>query len=133
MFKITINSQKHGQVWLTKETQEEVDSYLSEIHQSCHWGKPEHTIVVQEAKEAILDEEGNELEPAQELIEEVVPAEYTIEIIEDYVDQSMVNAEALAYLAETDWIVIRSITDPDKPVPQEILVASQAARDKIIK
>ena len=40
MFKITIDSQKHGLVWLTKETIEDVNEYVSKIENSHHWGEP---------------------------------------------------------------------------------------------
>lgn len=79
MKKININSQKHGLVWLEVETQADVDAYLAEIEQTQHWGKPAYTEIIP-AKEAVLDENGVELEPAvpEQIIEH--PAEYTVEV-----------------------------------------------------
>lgn len=45
--------------------------------------------------------------------------------------QEQINAEHLAYLASTDWYVIR-FADSGVPVPDDIRVARQAARDAII-
>lgn len=39
--------------------------------------------------------------------------------------------EALAYLAATDWYVVRALECSDKPVPKDITVARQEARDRI--
>lgn len=40
------------------------------------------------------------------------------------------NAEALAYLASTDWYIVRSL-DSGKPIPDDIASARQSARDSI--
>lgn len=55
------------------------------------------------------------------------------EQVEAEQNQIQVNAEALRYLAETDWMVIRASENQDKPVPQDVLEARQAARDRIVK
>lgn len=64
----------------------------------------------------------------------ILPAEYTIEIedITAQVEQEKINAEALAYLAATDWMVLRAM-DNGTPVPQEIKDLRQAARDKVVR
>lgn len=46
--------------------------------------------------------------------------------------QQQTNAQARAYLASTDWYVIRQ-QENGTPIPQEILDARQAARDSIIE
>lgn len=44
--------------------------------------------------------------------------------------QIQINADSLAYLASTDWYVIR-MSETGKPVPDDILAARQAAREAI--
>ena len=46
--------------------------------------------------------------------------------------QQQTNREARAYLASTDWYVIRQ-QENGTPIPQDILDARQAARDSIIE
>lgn len=64
----------------------------------------------------------------------ILPAEYTIEIedITSEVEQQKANAEALAYLASTDWLMIREL-EIGKPMPEEIKIKRQEARDKVKK
>ena len=62
------------------------------------------------------------------------PAEYTIEItdITAEIEQEKANAEALKYLAETDWLMIREL-ETGKPMPEEIKLKRQEARNKVVK
>ncbi len=62
------------------------------------------------------------------------PEGYWIEWIDisAQVIQEKVNADALAYLASTDWMLIREI-DAGIPCPAEIKIERQLAREKIIK
>lgn len=53
--------------------------------------------------------------------------------VEAKIAQAETNAKALAYLASTDYLVLRAIDDPTKPVPEEIKVLRQAARESIQK
>lgn len=46
--------------------------------------------------------------------------------------QGKINQRALQYLASTDWYVVR-FSETGTPVPDEIKVARQAARDSIVK
>jgi hypothetical protein len=64
----------------------------------------------------------------------ILPAEYTIEIedITAQVAQEAVNAEALAYLASTDWLIIREV-DAGVPCPAEIKAERAAARARIVR
>lgn len=48
-------------------------------------------------------------------------------------NQEKINAEALAFLAATDWMCIRALENPSKPVPEDIKAQRQAARDRIVK
>lgn len=64
----------------------------------------------------------------------ILPAEYTVEIedITAQVAQQAINAEALAYLASTDWLIIREM-DAGTPCPAEIKAERAAARARIVK
>ena len=97
------------------------------------WGKAAYTEIIP-AKEAVLDENNVEIEPAiaEEIIEH--PAEYTIEIVDitAQVEQERINDESLAYLASTDWMVIRQM-DSGVPMPEDVKQARQEARNKIVK
>lgn len=46
--------------------------------------------------------------------------------------QGKINQRALQYLASTDWYVVR-FSETGTPVPDEIKVARQAARDSVVK
>lgn len=59
-------------------------------------------------------------EVVKEPLPEVVPS------------QEHINAEARAYLAETDWYVTR-MHETGQPVPDDIAAARQAARDRVIE
>jgi hypothetical protein len=68
-------------------------------------------------------------------IQEVqVPAEYSI-VVEDIsaqLEQEAINAESKAFLASTDWLVVRMI-ETGVPMPEEIRVARQAAREAVVE
>jgi hypothetical protein len=61
-------------------------------------------------------------------------AEYTIEItdISQQIEQERINNEALAYLASTDWLIIREM-DSGLACPAEIKALRQAAREAIVQ
>lgn len=81
MFKVNIDSKIQGVFWLTFETLVEAQSYEAQCLASEKWGKAAYTEIIP-AKEAVLDENGVEIEPAipEQIIEH--PAEYTIEIVD---------------------------------------------------
>ena len=97
---------------------------------------------------AVMDEAGNivqsEIPETPAVYSEAIPArthkevklraEYSVEIedISANVQQDKDNAEALAYLASTDWMVLRSI-DNGIPYPEEIKAERAAARARIVK
>lgn len=105
-------------------------------------------VIVKEAKPESIVQVQKELEDGSIVTEDVVmpaveeesymeyffPAEYTIEItdITVEIEQEKANAEALAYLAETDWLMIREL-EIGKPMPEEIKIKRQEARDKVVK
>lgn len=61
------------------------------------------------------------------------PEGYVVEYIDIFnlVLQEKINEDALKYLAETDWLIIRQI-DSGIPCPEEVKIKRQEARDKII-
>lgn len=90
----------------------------------------ENTFGLPERPELILDEATGEMTPTGNTL----PAEYQI-VIEDItaqVEQEKINQESLAYLASTDWLIIREL-DAGVPCPADIKVKRQQARDKISK
>ncbi len=48
-------------------------------------------------------------------------------------EQEKINEEAMKYLAETDYMVVRAMEDSSKPVSPEIKLARAEARLKIIR
>ena len=89
---------------------------LNAIHH--FWGLPERPE---------LDEQG---QPTGVIL----PAEYTVEIedITTQVAQEAINAEALAYLASTDWMIIREM-DSGTPCPAEIKTERAIKRAAIVR
>lgn len=97
-------------------------------------GKPEQL----EVKEwrVIAQTQGTEEELAVWLAGDAhkYPEGYQVEYIDITAEviQEKVNEDALKYLAETDWLIIRQI-DAGIPCPEEIKIKRQEARSKIIK
>jgi hypothetical protein len=97
---------------------------------------------------AVMDEAGNIVQaeipetpavysegvPAKTHKEVKLKAEYTIEILDisAQVEQEKQNAEALAYLASTDWLIIREI-DAGVPCPVDVKAKRAESRSKIVR
>jgi hypothetical protein len=97
---------------------------------------------------AVMDEAGNIVQaeipetpavysegmPAKTHKEVKLKAEYTIEILDisAQVEQEKQNAEALAYLESTDWLIIREI-DAGVPCPVDVKAKRAEARSKIVR
>ena len=114
-------------------TQEEFDQWMQIRRQMKSFGE-EARIEKREVVPAIpatFDEEGIELTPEMPAIYEDVeiPGDYTVEIkdITTELEQSKINAEALAYLAATDYLIVREL-DAGTPCPPEIKQARTEAR-----
>jgi len=62
------------------------------------------------------------------------PEGYTVEYIDitAQVEQERINAESLAYLASTDWLIIREV-DAGAPCPAEVKATRQLMRERIVK
>lgn len=165
--KLLIKQNEEVKQFALFETEPELQDFLQVLNSgnTC-WGKPEHQIVLeaekriehaaieavayQSPKEAVLDENGEELEAAvpeilaveaQEAYVEVIPAvmqtipsEFTVEIVDisAEIEQARVNAESEQYLKNTDWYVLRMM-DSGVPVPEGIQLLRQQARDRIVR
>lgn len=124
------------------ESQEKLNLYLEKLNTKGIVGlKPERTVAQSDCSESeilsaleltpeVLDESGQIISPAMARL----PADYTIEIqdITAQVEQEKINQESLAYLASTDWLIIREL-DSGVPCPADIKVKRQQARDRIVK
>jgi hypothetical protein len=127
MIKVSIKKQNKITNQAKFETQSEADAWLAKEEANQSFGKPEHTVVIP----AVLDEEGNEISPESS---EVIPSEYEV-IIQDVtaqVAQEKINAEALAYLASTDYLILREL-DNGTPCPADVKAERQAARERIVR
>ncbi len=119
MKKISISNSTTGRSWgASFESQTELDTWLAKHVAKNTFGLPERPE---------LDAEGNPTGV-------ILPAEYSI-VIEDIsaqLEQEAINSEALAYLASTDWVVVRA-SERGEPVPEDIKAAREAARARIIR
>lgn len=61
-------------------------------------------------------------------------AEYSVEVVDitDELERRLKNDQALAYLASTDWLIIREV-DSGVPCPADVKEKRQAAREAIVK
>lgn len=102
----------------TFATQAEVDAWIVECEAVSAWGYL--------GNEEYTDEMGQVI-PARE-------KEYDIQIedISQAVEQERINAEALAYLASTDWYVSR-FSETGVAVPEDVKAARQMARARIVR
>ena len=135
------------------ETQELADAWLNQEIAKNSFGKNERWVTQDQedisnalesriieffpAQPAILDENSNIIQeaiPAVTKTEYRLAADYIIEQVDisTQVEQERINQEALAYLASTDWMVIRAI-ESGVSVPTEITTARAAARLSIIR
>jgi hypothetical protein len=105
------------------------------------WGKPEHWVLHKDEPMAQAYDDADVLEEemrdtldgvAQKWVK--LKAQYTVEVtdISAQVVQDAINAEALAYLSSTDWLVIREV-DSGVPCPVEIKTLRAEARAKIVR
>lgn len=106
------------------------------------WGRHERWLTEEQAKlegldlkDAIETREVRHIDPmGASRTEYKFAAEYTIEVedITEQVEQAKVNAEAEAYLRETDWYIVREM-DEGIPCPPEVKQARAQARAKIVR
>jgi hypothetical protein len=112
---------------------------LNSVHH--FWGLPERWVLHKDESMAEAYDEADVLEEemrdtldgvAQKWVK--LKAEYTVEIedITAQVAQEAINAEALAYLASTDWLIIREV-DAGVPCPADIKTLRAEARAKVVR
>jgi hypothetical protein len=112
--------QTHGAQF---ETLIEAQSWIDSCVANNSWGLPERPEVALNPTTGLEEPTGV-----------ILPAEYTIEItdITAQVAQEKVNAESLAYLASTDWMLLRDL-DGGIPMTLEVKTNRAVARAKIIR
>jgi hypothetical protein len=113
MIKISIKKQEQITNQASFPTMEEAQAWLSHHEGMKSFGQPKQIVQQQvELSPAILAEDGSVLQEAVMEMQEVeLAGEYEV-IIEDLtakLEQEKINAEALAFLAETDFKVLRHI------------------------
>ena len=149
---------KNGQIQQSDfSTRAECEAHFEKYRTEGYWGKEEYSISHDEIPAiigipaqaeipAVLDINGVEISPAIPAVAEViavaaipahvevVPCEYTKKIIDNTAQaaQEVTNASALKYLLETDWYVLRMM-DVGTPLPDEMHVLRQQARDRIVR
>jgi len=118
------------------ETQEAANEWLSHHEGMKSFGEPAQTIQQQvELSPAVIAEDGSVLQEAVTEIQEVhIPGSYEVEILDitSQLAQEAINAEALAFLASTDWLITKQV-ETGIACPEEIKAERQAARDRIVK
>lgn len=139
MKKVTIKNnagvQTHGAEML------DPTQWIADCIASNAWGKPERWVL---HKDEPMSEAYDEADVLEERIvdgldgashkEVKLKAEYTIEIedVTDKLEQERINAEALKYLADTDWMIIREM-DAGIVCPEDVKLARAEARSKIVR
>jgi|694.fasta_scaffold02291_13 hypothetical protein len=115
--------------------------FADEAHYEPCFGKPERWVLHKDEPMAEAYDDADVLEEEMRSGSEGVSqkwvklkAEYTVEIedITAQVAQEAINAEALAYLASTDWLIIREV-DAGVPCPAEIKTLRAEARAKVVR
>jgi hypothetical protein len=116
-------------------------AWIAECVAGNYWGLPERWVLHKDELMAEAYDDADVLEEdMRDTLEGVaqkwvkLKVEYTVEIedITAQVAQEAINAEALAYLASTDWLVIREV-DAGVPCPQDIKQKRAEARSKIVR
>lgn len=136
MFKVSIL--KNGVVSAGAQFESEIQAnvWISQCESVKAWGKPAGKYRLSELSEVELAQEisritENEFGPLMEPLISI-PAQYTIQIVDITAElaQQKINAEALSYLASTDWYVIRQ-ADVGTPIPPDVVIKRKEARNKI--
>jgi hypothetical protein len=127
MIKISIKKQEIITNQGIFETIEEGQSWLSYHEGLKTFGQPKQIVNQQiEISPAVFDEEGVLISEAQYEFQEVeIPAEYEtiIEDISGQVAQEQINTQALQFLAESDWKVLRHIRQ--KALNQQLTLSEE--------
>lgn len=136
MIQVTIKKQEQITNQASFPSQEEAQAWLAHHEGVKSFGEPAQTIQQQvELSPAVIDADGNEISPAQFEMQEIhIPSSYEVEVLDitSQLEQEKINAEALAFLAATDYVVIRAV-EKGEEVSQELKAERQAARDRIVR
>jgi hypothetical protein len=136
MKTIQINIIKNGAVSNSNSGEEaEVLAWLSYHEGQGNFGQKASTSSQQvEISPAVLDSEGVEIVPAEFETRTVEIPGYVVEIIDitEKLEREAASVAALAYLAATDWMIIRQI-ETGALCPGGIIEARAEARTKVIK
>ncbi len=126
MFKININSQTQGNFWLEKQTQTEVDEYLTWCAESAHWGKPAWIEEVPEKidLEVIDGVQHQKTTPGYQIVH---PAEYEITVEDMTAQIEAEKAQIEAVQAAQQQSAIRLMTFPNQVDACQDLEALKAA------
>ena len=135
---IQISIKKQDQI--TNQAQfssmEEAEQWLAHHASMKSFGQPKQIVQQQiELSPAVIAEDGSVLQEAVTEMQEVeLAGDYEVEIVDisAQLEQEKINAEALAFLAATDYIVVRAMERGEELSP-EFKAERQAARDRIVK
>jgi hypothetical protein len=136
MIRISINKNSQTTNQGLFPSMEEAQACLTKHEGIKSFGQPKQIVPQQvELSPAVIAEDGSVLQEAVVESKEVeIPADYEV-VIEDLsakLEQEKINAEALAFLAATDWMVIRAM-ERGEELSAELKAERQAARDRIVK
>lgn len=81
MLRLNIHSQKHGQMWIDFNSQEEINAFL--LEKGNHYGELARQEIISEVKDA----EGNVIQP-EAIIVHPATVEYIVENITELINQS---------------------------------------------
>lgn len=136
MIQIQIKKQEQITNKASFSTLEEANSWLSKHEGLRTFGQPKQIIQQQvELSPAVVAEDGSILQEAVLETKEIeLAGDYEVEItdITSQLEQEKINAEALAFLAATDFYIIREL-DNGVPCPADIKAKRQEARNRITK
>lgn len=135
MIKISINKNSQITNQASFPTMEEAQDWLAHHEGMKSFGQPKQVVQQQiEISPAVIAEDGSVLQEAVVELQEVELPGYEVEVLDitSRLEQEKINAEALKFLADTDWLILREL-DNGTSCPAEIKAQRQAARERIVK
>jgi len=136
MIQVSIKKQEQVTNKASFTTMEEAQAWLAHHESMKSFGQPKQVVQQQvELSPAVLAEDGSIVQEAVLEMQEVeLVGDYEVEILDItfQLEQEKINAEALAFLDATDWMVIRAM-EKGEELSSELKIERQAARDRIVK
>ena len=114
-------------------TMEEAQAWLAKHEGMGTFGQKASSQTVQvEISPAVVDSEGVEISPAQFEEQQIEISGYSVEFVDisAQLEQEAVNAAAKAYLASTDYVVVRAM-ERGEELSAEFKAERQEARERI--